>query len=204
MLLHVTAVRTESETIVTCGAAPAAPAGSTVQARKAASVAKRRIDGIGRRFGRAAALAAFFGPRTGGRDGPIEWSGDAAHPDVPSIVTAVTAVELDAPRAAPRQAWRLTLGRFLSDRAAVASLVAFAFVLFASFAGGPIVSAIVGHNGFQQFPYATHADLDPVGVWSRVPTTAQVRLDVYGNLLPPPKGSPTTLDDPRQRRPART
>ena len=75
----------------------------------------------------------------------------------------------------------------------MASLVAFCFVLFASFAGGPIVSAIVGHNGFQQFPYATHADLDPVGVWSRVPTTAQVRLDEYGNLLPPPKGTKSEL-----------
>jgi peptide/nickel transport system permease protein len=113
--------------------------------------------------------------------------------EVPSIVTAVTAVDVDVPLVAPRAAWRLTLGRFLSDRAAVASLVTFAFVLFASFAGGPIVSAIVGHNGFQQFPYATHADLNPVGVWTRVPSTAQVRLDEFGNVLPPPKGSPTTL-----------
>jgi peptide/nickel transport system permease protein len=112
---------------------------------------------------------------------------------VPSIVITVTAVDVDAPLVAPRAAWRLTLGRFLSDRAAVASLVAFAFVLFASFAGGPIVSAVVGHNGFQQFPYATHADLNPVGVWTHVPSTAQVRLDDYGNLLPPPKGSSQTL-----------
>lgn len=112
---------------------------------------------------------------------------------MPSIVTTVTAVELDAPRAAPRDAWRLTLGRFFADRAAVASLAAFVFVVFASFAGGPIVSALVGHNGFQQFPYATDANLDPVGVWSRVPSTAQVRLDNYSNLLPPPKGSPRTL-----------
>jgi peptide/nickel transport system permease protein len=112
---------------------------------------------------------------------------------VPSIVTAVTAVEVDAPRATPRAAWRLTLGRFLSERAAVASLVAFGFVLFASFAGGPIVSAIVGHNGYDQFPYATDATLDPAGVWSHVPTTQQVRLDEYSNVLPPPKGSPTTL-----------
>jgi peptide/nickel transport system permease protein len=105
----------------------------------------------------------------------------------------VTAVELDAPRATPRTAWRLTLGRFLSDRAAVAALVAFAFVLFASFAGGPIVSALVGHNGFDQFPYATNATLDPAGVWSHVPTTRQVRLDEYSNVLPAPKSSPKTL-----------
>jgi peptide/nickel transport system permease protein len=87
----------------------------------------------------------------------------------------------------------LTLGRLLADRAAVAALLAFGVVLFASFAGGPIVSAVVGHNGFDQFPYATHADLDPVGVWTRVPTTRQVRLDDYGALLPPPKSAPTTL-----------
>ena len=105
----------------------------------------------------------------------------------------MTAVELDAPRAAPRAAWRLTLGRFLSERAAVASLAAFAFVLVASFAGGPIVSAIVGHNGFQQFPYATNGDLDPVGLWAHVPETSQVRLSEYGLVLPPPKGTPTTL-----------
>jgi len=71
---------------------------------------------------------------------------------VPSIVTAVTAVELDAPRAAPKDAWRLTLARFFADRAAVASLAVFTFVLVASFAGGPVVSALVGHNGFEQFP----------------------------------------------------
>lgn len=138
-------------------------------------------------------MAAFFDPGAAPRDGPIEWSGDQGHPDVPSIVTAVTAVERDAPRVAPRAAWKLTLGRFLSDRAAVASLVAFAIVLFASFAGGPIVSAIVGHNGFEQFPYATNINLDPSGVWSHVPTTQQVHLDQYGLILPPPKNAPRTL-----------
>jgi len=105
-----------------------------------------------------------------------------------------TAVELEAPRpAAPKDAWALTLGRFLSQRSGVAALAVFGLVLLASFAGGPIVSALVGHNGFQQFPYATSAALDPVGVWTHVPSTAQVRLDEYGNVLPPPKGSPTTL-----------
>ncbi len=69
----------------------------------------------------------------------------------------------------------------------------FSIVLFASFAGGPIVSAIVGHNGFDQFPYATSASLDPVGLWSHVPKTSQVRLGAYGQVLPPPKGAPTTL-----------
>jgi peptide/nickel transport system permease protein len=105
-----------------------------------------------------------------------------------------SAVELDAPRAAaPKAAWALTLGRFVSQRSGVAALVVFGLVLFASFAGGPIVSAVVGHNGFQQFPYATDGNLDPVGLWSHVPATAQVRLDEYSQVLPPPKGTPTTL-----------
>src|SRR5512146_1708887 len=98
-----------------------------------------------------------------------ERSDGQAHRDVSSIVTAVTAVEVDGPRVAPRAAWRLTLGRFLADRAAVVSLVAFGIVLVASFAGGPIVSAVVGHNGYEQFPYSTDANLDPAGVWSHVP-----------------------------------
>ncbi|HET7130401.1 MAG TPA: ABC transporter permease [Gaiellaceae bacterium] len=156
-------------------------------------MARRRIDVIGRRVGRAAASAAFFDPGTRVPHGSIEWDRPQARPDAPSIVTTVTAVDLDVPRAAPRDAWRLTLGRFFADRTAVAALVAFAFVLFASFAGGPIVSTIVGHNGFQQYPYATNANLDPAGVWSRVPTTVQVRLDEYGNVLPPPKSSRTLM-----------
>ncbi len=106
-------------------------------------------------------------------------------------MTAVA--EVEGPRARPKEGWALTLGRFLSSRSGVLALVVFSFVLFASFAGGPIVSAIVGHNGFDQFPYATSANLDPVGLWSRVPETAQVRLGAYGQVLPPPKGSPTTL-----------
>jgi ABC-type dipeptide/oligopeptide/nickel transport system permease subunit len=69
----------------------------------------------------------------------------------------------------------------------------FSFVIFTSFAGGPIVSALVGHNGFQQYPYAVNAKLDPAGVWSHVPTTAQVRIDQYGATLPPPNTAPRTL-----------
>lgn len=100
---------------------------------------------------------------------------------------------VEAPRVAPKEGWALTFGRFLASRSGVVALVVFAVVLFASFAGGPIVSAIVGHNGFQQFPYATDANLDPAGLWSHVPATPQVRLDDYGQVVPPPKGTSTTL-----------
>ena len=98
-----------------------------------------------------------------------------------------------APDAAPRDAWTLTLGRFLTDRGGVAALAVFALVVFASFAGGPIVSALVGHNGFEQFPYAVDANLDPSGLWSHVPTTLQVRTNDYGLTLPPPRNAPRTL-----------
>lgn len=96
-------------------------------------------------------------------------------------------------RVDPKSGWALTLDRYLSDRTGVFALCAFGLVLFASFAGGPIVSALLGHNGFEQFPYATHANLDPVGLWSHVPTTLQVRLDEYGQVLPPPRGTHRTL-----------
>ena len=106
----------------------------------------------------------------------------------------MTAVDLQTARlTAPQSAWRLTLGRLLGDRAAVAALAAFAVVLVTSFAGGPAVSAVLGHNGFEQFPYAVDGHLDPTGFWSHVPTTLQVRVDDYGQTLPPPKGAPQTL-----------
>ena len=51
----------------------------------------------------------------------------------------------------------------------------------------------MGHDGAKPFPYATDAGFKPVGPWTRVPATAQVNLDQYGNVLPPPKGTKTTL-----------
>lgn len=104
----------------------------------------------------------------------------------------MTALESEAARA-PKEAWRLTLDRFLADRAGLTALVVFALVVIMAFAGGPIVSALVGHNGFDQFPYAVDANLDPTGLWSHVPTTVQVRIDDYGQTLPPPLHAPHTL-----------
>ena len=104
----------------------------------------------------------------------------------------MTALELEGAEE-PRDAWRLTLGRFLADDAGLFALGVFGLVLLASFAGGPIVSAIVGHNGFDQFPYAVTGNLNPLGILSHVPTTAQVRINDYGQTLPPPRHAPTTL-----------
>lgn len=83
--------------------------------------------------------------------------------------------------------------RFRGDRSGLLALAVFVFVVFTSFAGGPVVSALVGHNGFDEFPYAVDGNLDPLGLWSRVPTTQQVRINDYGETLPPPRSAHRTL-----------
>jgi len=72
-------------------------------------------------------------------------------------------------------------------------MAALAAVAFCALFGGAIASRIVGHSGTRLFPYATNASLEPVGPWTRVPATAQINVDDYGNVLPPPRGTPTTL-----------
>ncbi len=71
------------------------------------------------------------------------------------------------------------------DRWSVAAMVALAVILFLALFGGAIVARIVGHDGTRPFPYATNANLRPVGPWTHVPATDQVNLDQYGNVLPP-------------------
>jgi peptide/nickel transport system permease protein len=73
------------------------------------------------------------------------------------------------------------------------ALVAVAFVLFCSYAGGPIVSAVVGHDGAEPFPYATSADLKPVGPWAHVWNVAQPTYAPDNSLAAPPKGTKKTL-----------
>jgi peptide/nickel transport system permease protein len=95
-----------------------------------------------------------------------------------------------------RSGWRLTARRFFRDRVAVVGLAAFLLVAVTSFGGGPLLSSIVGHNGYTLFPYGvidTGTGLKPVGLWSHVPTTSQVRVDQYNDTLPPPKSAPRTL-----------
>src|SRR5581483_7016870 len=86
---------------------------------------------------------------------------------------------------------RLTLARFRRDRWSVAAAVVFALVVLVSFAGGPLVSRLEGHNGYDQFPYATNADFRPVGPLTRVPARTTGVYDQYGDLLKPPKGKTT-------------
>jgi ABC-type dipeptide/oligopeptide/nickel transport system permease subunit len=92
-----------------------------------------------------------------------------------------------------RGPWRLTWDRFRRDRVSLVAACLFAGVVFASFAGGPVASAILGHTSIDQFPYAANENGKPVGLWTRVPAIGEAQSDQYGGLLPPPKGTPTTL-----------
>ena len=56
------------------------------------------------------------------------------------------------------------------DRWTLAAACVFAAMLLASFSGGPVVSRILGHNGYDQFPYAANIDQRPVGPLTWVPT----------------------------------
>lgn len=98
--------------------------------------------------------------------------------------------------ARPRGPWAATWLRVRRDRWTVAALVALAVVLALSLFGGAIVSRLVGHSGDEPFPYATSSSgffTQAVGPMTRIPDTPDTNLDDYGNLLPPPKGTPTTL-----------
>ena len=93
-----------------------------------------------------------------------------------------------------RGPWASTWARVRRDRATVAAMVALAVILALSLFGGAIATRVLGHNGAEPFPYAAGGiDLRPVGPWSHVPATDVTRLDEYSNVLPPPKGTPTTL-----------
>jgi ABC-type dipeptide/oligopeptide/nickel transport system permease subunit len=100
----------------------------------------------------------------------------------------------------PRQAaplppgpWRLTLDRLRRDRLTVTAAAVFAAIVFCSFAGGPIASAVVGHTSADQYPYSVNESFKPVGPWSRVPDVNNIVTDKDGNPIPPPAGTKTTL-----------
>ncbi len=94
----------------------------------------------------------------------------------------------------PRGPWASVWLRVRRDRATVVAMVALAVVLALSLFGGAIASRALGHGGAEPFPYATGGtELVPVGPWTHVPATAQTYLDDYGNVLPPPRGTRTTL-----------
>lgn len=94
-----------------------------------------------------------------------------------------------------RSPWRMALARLVRDRWSFASAIVLAIVIFLSFAGGPITSRILGHNGFDQFPYAANADLRPVGPLSHVPDFNGTAFGSLpdGSLRPPPKDAKKTF-----------
>jgi ABC-type dipeptide/oligopeptide/nickel transport system permease subunit len=108
-------------------------------------------------------------------------------------VEGIATTGVAARAAAPEGPWRLTLRRIRRDRLTLAAASLFAFIVFCSFAGGPIASAILGHSSTDQFPYAANDNYKPVGPWTRVSTASYIRADDYGDVLPPRKGTPTIL-----------
>jgi ABC-type dipeptide/oligopeptide/nickel transport system permease subunit len=89
--------------------------------------------------------------------------------------------------------WRSGWRRLRRDRWGFGSLLlVFAIVLLALF-GGAAVSRLVGHSGAQPFLYAANDTQRPVGPWTHIPTPDNPPFGQYGNLLPPPKGTPSTL-----------
>ena len=90
--------------------------------------------------------------------------------------------------------WRLTIARIRRDRWTMGSLIVVTIVMVLSFAGGPIASRILGHNGFDQLPYAANITQKPVGPLSVVPAlNYSAGMLASGELAPPPKGTPKTL-----------
>jgi len=89
--------------------------------------------------------------------------------------------------------FRLTLRRIRRDRWTLGALWLLAFIVFCSFAGGPIASSVLGHTAQDQYPYAVDDNFKPAGPWSRVPDTPYVNANQYGDTIPPPKGTKTTL-----------
>jgi ABC-type dipeptide/oligopeptide/nickel transport system permease subunit len=82
----------------------------------------------------------------------------------------------------------------LRDRLSTAAAIIFTLIVVISFAGGPIASRLLGHNGFDQFPYAANINHKPVGPWSNVPALNDAIGSLPdGNLVPPPKNVKKTL-----------
>lgn len=90
--------------------------------------------------------------------------------------------------------WALTLARMRRDRWTVAAAIVFAVVLVGAFAGGPLLSRALGHNGYTQFPYAANIDQKPVGPWTSVPVINNgTEILPSGALRTPKPGMKRTL-----------
>jgi peptide/nickel transport system permease protein len=73
------------------------------------------------------------------------------------------------------------------------SLCAVVALVVLAFFGGALVSRLVGHGGEEPFLYAASQTQRAVDPWTHVPTPANPPFGGFGNLLPAPKGTPTTL-----------
>jgi ABC-type dipeptide/oligopeptide/nickel transport system permease subunit len=102
-------------------------------------------------------------------------------------------IEARGASAPPEGLWRLTLRRIRRDRWTLAAACLLGAIVFCVFAGGPIAGAVVGHTSTDQFPYAADYNYKPVGPWTRVPVSESLTSDENGDILPPPKGTATTL-----------
>jgi ABC-type dipeptide/oligopeptide/nickel transport system permease subunit len=93
-----------------------------------------------------------------------------------------------------RSPWQLAFSRFRRDRWSSVGVGVFVVIVLASFAGGPVLSRVLGHNGYDQFPYSASISQKPVGPWTRVPAlTSSAGTTTNGELAAPPKGTKTTL-----------
>jgi peptide/nickel transport system permease protein len=81
----------------------------------------------------------------------------------------------------------------MRDRASVVAAVVLLAVVLGSFAGGPIASTLLGHNGSDLFPYAADSNLKPVGLWSHVPAVHTAASLPDNSIAPPPKHVHRTL-----------
>src|ERR1700690_3368521 len=89
--------------------------------------------------------------------------------------------------------WRNGWRRLRRDRwGGLSVLLVVAIVVVALF-GGAAVSRLAENAGAEPFLYAANDSQRPVGPWTHVPTPANPPVGAYGNLLAPPKGTPSTL-----------
>jgi peptide/nickel transport system permease protein len=96
-------------------------------------------------------------------------------------------------RARPAGPWRSGWRRLRRDRGGLVSLVAVALIVLVALFGSAVVSRLVGHDGNAPFLYAASTGERAVGPWTHVPVPSNPPFDAYGNLLPAPKGTRTTL-----------
>jgi peptide/nickel transport system permease protein len=89
--------------------------------------------------------------------------------------------------------WSSGWRRLRRDRWGLFSLLLVVVIVLLALFGGAAVSRIVGHSGAQPFLYAANDRQRPVGPWTHIPTPDNPPFGQYGNLLAPPKGTPSTL-----------